>query len=367
MSRIAFVSSTSGRGGSDNALASLAVSLSAKGHEVVVVLLQDGPLRARLEAAHIGFHVVQPGRMRSPLYVLRTALSLGRLLWRFGAEIVIASEWRAQFTSGLASITLRMPQVWWQQGRLTQSVLARMTSTVHCDLIICGNPDQAYWLARTTRRKVRVIAPASDQSFKQVDQTWKGAHAGGSRPLIGVLGRVEEWKGQGILVEAAKLLSERGIAADYAVVGSAEGADAEAYMRSCKRLADRYALDGFAFIDHTDNPQNWLAAFDILVSTSKDEPFGLVIVEGLAMGRIVVAHDSAGPSYIIKSGLNGLLYKDHSGDSLADSLETALTLDAARIREIAAEARRRAGELSLAKFSDSMEQTLTSIIDARTV
>ena len=51
------------------------------------------------------------------------------------------------------------------------------------------------------------------------------------------------------------------------------------------------------------------------------EPFGQVVVQGMARGRVVVAADSGGPAEVIGSGRDGLLYRTGSQDDLVRTLE----------------------------------------------
>ena len=50
-----------------------------------------------------------------------------------------------------------------------------------------------------------------------------------------------------------------------------------------------------------------LAAADVLLVPSWAEPFGRVVVEGMAMGCLVAATSAGGPSEVIEDGVDGLL------------------------------------------------------------
>ena len=76
-----------------------------------------------------------------------------------------------------------------------------------------------------------------------------------------------------------------------------------------------------------------LAALDVLVHASvQAEPFGQVIVEGMAAGLAVVATGAGGPAEIIDDGVDGLLVPPGDVGALADAL-----------RLLAADGERRAG------------------------
>jgi glycosyltransferase involved in cell wall biosynthesis len=64
-----------------------------------------------------------------------------------------------------------------------------------------------------------------------------------------------------------------------------------------------------------------LAQFDALVHASViPEPFGQVVVEGMAAGLPVIATEAGGPSEIITDGVNGLLYTPGDVAALASAM-----------------------------------------------
>ena len=75
------------------------------------------------------------------------------------------------------------------------------------------------------------------------------------------------------------------------------------------------------------NLVDWLSVVDALVFPSRTETFGLSIVEALACGIPVVAHDCMGPRDIITDGVEGYLSED-----LASVAEKALSLSPQKCR-----------------------------------
>jgi glycosyltransferase involved in cell wall biosynthesis len=81
-------------------------------------------------------------------------------------------------------------------------------------------------------------------------------------------------------------------------------------------IAERITFRGFVDDIHSE-----LATFDVLVHSSViPEPFGNVVVEGMAAGLPVIAPDSGGPAEVITGGLDGILYPMGDAASLAECL-----------------------------------------------
>jgi glycosyltransferase involved in cell wall biosynthesis len=81
-------------------------------------------------------------------------------------------------------------------------------------------------------------------------------------------------------------------------------------------ISDRVEFRGF----RSDVPRE-LKTIDVLVHASTiPEPFGQVIVEGMAAGLAVVATAAGGPLELINDGVDGLLYPLSDVDALADIL-----------------------------------------------
>jgi glycosyltransferase involved in cell wall biosynthesis len=63
-----------------------------------------------------------------------------------------------------------------------------------------------------------------------------------------------------------------------------------------------------------------IAAADIFVLPSLAEPFGLVILEAMALGKPVMATDAGGPKEIVKNNETGFLVTPKSPDDLANAM-----------------------------------------------
>jgi len=136
--------------------------------------------------------------------------------------------------------------------------------------------------------------------------------------LIGMVGRIEETKGQHLLIEAAEKLQEKKIPIKVFIVGHAMKED---YLDSLKRkVADRGLQDHIIFDGFTKNPHRFMQACDVMVLATECETFGLVVIEAMQVQTTVVATNSCGPLEIIEDGVSGLLFEKNDSDDLAEKI-----------------------------------------------
>lgn len=181
--------------------------------------------------------------------------------------------------------------------------------------------------ALSPRSRVRVIPnPVSLASAGgDVAPEWVGD---GSVPVVVGIGRLEREKGFDVLVRAfAVAARER----DLRLLILGEGSRREELEGMVRELGleGRVVLPGFI-----ENPRPAIAAADLLVSPSRFEGFGNVIVEALACGTPVVATDSGGPAEILDQGRHGRLVASEDAEALARAILAALDdeIDPATLR-----------------------------------
>jgi glycosyltransferase involved in cell wall biosynthesis len=142
-------------------------------------------------------------------------------------------------------------------------------------------------------------------------------------PLALALGRLHENKGFDILLAALAELP------DLHLWLAGEGP-----LR--RILEDQAAALGIAgrvrFLGWRDDVAALLAAADFLVSSSRHEPLGNVVIEAWAAGRAVVATAAAGPSELIGDGESGILVPVEDAASLATALRRLVGDPALRAR-----------------------------------
>lgn len=126
--------------------------------------------------------------------------------------------------------------------------------------------------------------------------------------VAAVFGRVVPWKGQLEFLHAvADIIGE---CQDLMVMIVGDESDSDGrYMRQVQALASDPPLEGrVVFTGYQKEVGKYFAAADIVVHCSLDpEPFGRVVIEGMATAKAVIAMNEGGPREIITDGEDGLL------------------------------------------------------------
>lgn len=136
--------------------------------------------------------------------------------------------------------------------------------------------------------------------------------------LVSIVGRIEEPKGQYLLIEAAEKLKNEGIDIKIFFVGHAME---ESYLKKLKQIVeDKDLVDEVIFYGFTKNPHQFMQACDVVVLATECETFGLVVIEAMQVGTPVIATNQCGPLEIIEHEVSGLLFEKNSSTSLAKQI-----------------------------------------------
>ena len=159
---------------------------------------------------------------------------------------------------------------------------------------------------------------------------------------VGVVARIDRKKQQHLAIEAVSLLREKKIFIDLFLVGSVSHPDYEASLKkqiSSLELSDQVFMTGFL-----DQPQTIMPHFDVIVLTTAEETFGLVLAEAMRMGVAVIGANGGGVPEIIDHEKTGLLFEPGDSQGLAIAIEKLVT-DKPLMAQIAINGKHKADKL----------------------
>lgn len=134
--------------------------------------------------------------------------------------------------------------------------------------------------------------------------------------VVALFGRIEEYKSQHILINAIYKLKQEGHTVKGFIVGHAMDNDYLSYLKSS--VKEKRIESDIVFMDFVENPQELMQACNAVVLTTKEETFGLVLVEAMHAGAAVIGTNSGGVPEIIDHGKTGFLFDYDNLDSLCN-------------------------------------------------
>ncbi len=319
--------------GSDVVLLNLVRRLDRSRFRPVVLTPTDisyeGLLGQALQQAEIEHHEVDLPVLRRrylspaglPAFGRRLALARRRLrpFVRRTPPPILHSNTTAVLGGALARPFWRLPHVWHVHEIITQPVWMRRLlawlvhhSSDHVVAISQAVADHLLADQPGLAGKLSVIYDAVDTSiYHPHHDTTTIRTQWGMKPdqvLVGVVGRISAWKGQGLFLQAFAHAYRQARQLRAVIVGGPVPGEA---WRLQELQAQARAL-GIGDVVHwagfrTDSPQV-LAALDIVVMPSiRPEPFGMVAIEAMASERPVIATRHGGPLETVQDGVTGYL------------------------------------------------------------
>jgi glycosyltransferase involved in cell wall biosynthesis len=272
-------------------------------------------------------------RSRAPLLAARYLAALlngARVLRRSplfqAADLVHANTAAAAIMCALAEGARRRPLVVHLRGPLTAESLGpiglhafRALAVRRADGLIANS---RFTLASVPRGPRFPTHRTVIQSPSGIIQRIQHAEIRSEVRAIGMVGRLQHWKGQHVFLRAfATALRGSGVRA-Y-LCGAPLFGEAEYETRLRTLAAELGISDQVTFLGHVDDLVGFLDSIDILVHASLgSEPLGQTILQGLARALPVVATEGGGPGEWIRSGVNGILVPPGDPDTLASALRT---------------------------------------------
>ncbi|WP_029151074.1 glycosyltransferase [Microbacterium indicum] len=330
---VAHVAHTTAKSGAELALARVLRS-EARAWDATLLVPEGAP-----DGAFEGLPLVRAGRAQRP--GASTAGPLGALSFGAGilaqaralrahpafagVDVIHANSTRAAVYAALAA--KRTPLVVHLRDRVDPDALGRAGFEAFRRVAI---PRAAGFIANS-RSTAETLRPFTRRGqFVEVIPSPLGMGRGSARaphdgPVrIGMVARLDPWKGQDLLIRAFAGLEDR---AELRLVGDAPFGH-DAYRAELAALGPATDFRGFR-----DDVAAEIDALDIGVQFStRPEPLGQNVLQYLARGAAVVAANAGGPTEWIRDGENGLLVEPNDVAALAAALRRLVDDEPLRAR-----------------------------------
>jgi glycosyltransferase involved in cell wall biosynthesis len=349
--RVLFFDHTAALGGGEIALVNLVRCLNHAKIKPIVVLASQGPLVGRLSAiadTHVlplsprvtthrkeKLGLVTLFRVGDALRVLLYIARLARFIRAHKIDVVHTNSLKADIIGGVAARLAGRPVIWHVRDRIEGDYLPRRVvrafrwlSRVVPNYVVANSAATLRTLRLGKRVRGTSIPSGIEVRAKTAvvpDGTDLGtlAETPNSRSLcrVGLVGRISPWKGQHIFIQAAALVNQRFPHARFFIIGAALFGE-DRYEQEVRRLPRQLGIqDNVEFSGFRNDIGPAIAELDLLVHASTiGEPFGQVIIEGMAAGKPVIATNGGGVPEIVEDGRTGILVPMADVDAMASAI-----------------------------------------------
>jgi len=261
------------------------------------------------------------------LNLLIAALSIHKLIRKNKPDIVHSNQMLISISAGIASKALKVPCVWHIRENPSKHIsrfilkFYSFFGNKFSSKIIVNSAYTASFFSNTKLRHKIDIVPIGLDLNKESPLNIQNNN--NTTKNISIFGRIISMKGHNILIKSLNALD---IELDFKlnIYGSYESDDD--YYLSLKKLIKNFNLNSkIKFLGFISDVTNAMAKSDLIISSSLEaESFGRTLIEGMALGKPIIASDVGAHSEIIDDGINGFLVKAGDINALTKKIKLIL-------------------------------------------
>lgn len=327
--------------GADIVLLELLKNINKEKYNPYVVLPCDGPLVNKLRENNINVEVIKYPILRrkyfNPIGIInyvkdymKYSKKLKRLCERENINIIHTNT-----TAVLEGIYLKkkmsIPHVWHiheiiVKPKFIHKFLSFIISRYSNEVVTVSNAVKAH-LDKTGyfKKEINVIYNGVDNSvFKksnEIDYLKNEFNIKNDSLVVGMIGRVNSWKGQGDFLEAMDKVLECNKDVYAMLVGGVFEGEEWRIEELKEKIDGMKHRDRIIFSDYRKDTKNIHALYDVFVLPSTNpDPLPTVVLEAMASKNPIVGYKHGGICEMVKENYNGMLANVRDVEDLSDKI-----------------------------------------------
>lgn len=329
--RIAYICGSESWGGLEMNQVKNALWMNERGHDVLVLGLSDSKTHQFCKENQLPFEAISKHRK---YYDWKAARALKHILLNHKTEHLILRDVRdmsvsvaaKKFSGAAFKVHYFMEmQLGVEKKNALHTLRFRGLDTWSCPLL---------WLEEQVKQKtkmdpakvVHIPSALPTDQFRNAPSKENARTALGlplDKTLIGLAGRFDPQKGQLMLLEAFQQLNNDQV--DLVFIGQATMNEGNEYVQ---RVNEFILSHGFQnrvhLLPFRNDTETFYSAIDAFVMASKCETVGMVTLEAMATGTIVIGSNAGGTREILQGGKLGYLFEPMNTNSLKEQLQLFL-------------------------------------------
>ncbi|MFC4213100.1 glycosyltransferase family 4 protein [Pedobacter lithocola] len=352
---------------------SIVVKILAEGnHKPIVVLSETGELVDELRRLNVEVRIIRLGILRRKY--LSVAGIINRIqvtgsAWKALNKIVVEdkidlvySNTTGVFIGAFLAKKRDLKHIWHVHEIIAKpiaftKVMGYLLNRYSDKIIVVSESVKAHWAKYIKNREINRI-------YNGIDTSSYGKNAGTLRQelninetdvIIGMIGRVNNWKGQDYFIDIAKIILKTLPNTKFIIAGDAFPGNEHFVDKLVNRIKKELPSDALHYIGYRTDIPNILNALDIFVLPSiLPDPFPTVILEAMASAKPVVATNHGGATEMVLDGESGILIPFNDANLSATKI-LDLVLDKHKISNMGKLGKKRIDSLfSLEMFKKSI-------------
>lgn len=239
----------------------------------------------------------------------------------------------------LFKILLIKPDIIIVQSRKVISLFSLIGKILHIPVVlVCHNPKttlikKADYLFSITsyQREIFIKSGFAENkvfvvpNFLSYKLPYKELKEFSKPPVFGVLGRFDPMKGFTTFIQACAKLNNNGVDFLAKIGGTPQNKYIDEYKK-VKYLMDYYRINKkVELLGWVDKKNEFFDNIDVFVVPSREEPFGIVLLEGMMHSKPIISSNAIGPNEILSGKDAALIFEAGDASALAEKMQEIIS------------------------------------------
>lgn len=295
-------------GGGQISLLGLLENLNIQKYHPIVICPMKGDLYFQLVKLGVETYIVKMDTLRNLSFIswIVTVIKLFKIINKKKIDLIHSNGSRATIYGGIAAKISGIPLIWHVRIADCDKILDRILARFSTKIIAISNAvnKRFDWLKDNSKKTI-VYNGIDIKKFNPSvngEKIRKEFHITKKKQLVGIVGRLDWYKGHKFFLNAAKAVSEELPQVNFIIVG-----EGEKRITLEKQVKQLNIEDKVTFTGKREEIPEIIASLDLFVLSSVSEGFGRVVAEAMACGKPVVASNIGGLPEVVVDQVTGIL------------------------------------------------------------
>jgi len=301
------------------------IKLKSLGHDCHAVVAADGYLAESLKKDSIPYSVIKTGLNRLPLISASRLKNIARdfnadiLHFHWGKDLYLAALAKSMLGNNITLVHSRHMNYTRNKNDFFHRWFYNKIDLLLVGTKVLQNLAIRYLPIDESRIKLLYLGAAKPGKKMANCQQFFNSSFEKRKLNLAVFGRIEEGKGQHIVIDAVKKLLSESYDISLTMIGYTMDND---YKKALEDTVTNNKLAGhIQFKGFVENAASTMCCFDVVVLSTHCETFGLVLVEAMRAGVAVIGTNDGGVPEIIEDRLSGLLAEPRDVESMSAAID----------------------------------------------